>query len=80
MTVASLAEQASDAIGANSLLPRVGPHVSGHTVAYSYLPAWVGAFPPPPAFMAMLEKAGFTTVRADSLTLGIVYLYTATKG
>ena len=61
------------------LLPRVGRLVSGHTVAYSYLPASVGAFLPPPAFMAMLEKAGFTTVRADSLSLGIVYLYTATK-
>jgi demethylmenaquinone methyltransferase/2-methoxy-6-polyprenyl-1,4-benzoquinol methylase len=61
------------------LLPRVGRIVSGHTAAYSYLPASVGAFPPPAAFMAMLEQAGFTHVRADSLTLGIVYLYTAEK-
>ena len=62
------------------LLPRVGRLVSGHTAAYSYLPASVGTFPPPPAFMAMLEQAGFIDVRADSLTLGIVYLYTARKG
>ena len=61
------------------LLPRVGRLVSGHTAAYSYLPASVGTFPPPPAFMAILEQAGFTEVRADSLTLGIVYLYTARK-
>jgi demethylmenaquinone methyltransferase/2-methoxy-6-polyprenyl-1,4-benzoquinol methylase len=61
------------------LLPRVGRLVSGHTAAYSYLPASVGTFPPPPAFMAILEQAGFTDVRADSLTLGIVYLYTARK-
>ena len=61
------------------LLPRAGRLVSGHTAAYSYLPASVGAFPPPPAFMAILEQAGFTDVRADSLTLGIVYLYTARK-
>jgi demethylmenaquinone methyltransferase/2-methoxy-6-polyprenyl-1,4-benzoquinol methylase len=61
------------------LLPRVGRLVSGHTAAYSYLPASVGTFPPPPAFMAILEEAGFTDVRADSLTLGIVYLYTARK-
>jgi len=61
------------------LLPRVGRLVSGHTAAYSYLPASVGTFPAPPAFMAILEQAGFTDVRADSLTLGIVYLYTARK-
>ena len=41
------------------LLPRVGRLVSGHTAAYSYLPASVGTFPPPAAFMAMLEQAGF---------------------
>jgi demethylmenaquinone methyltransferase/2-methoxy-6-polyprenyl-1,4-benzoquinol methylase len=61
------------------LLPRVGRMVSGHNAAYSYLPASVGTFPPPPAFMAILEQAGFTNVRADSLTLGIVYLYMAEK-
>ena len=62
------------------LLPRVGRLVSGHTAAYSYLPASVGTFPPPAAFMTILEQAGFASVRADSLTLGIVYLYTAQKG
>jgi demethylmenaquinone methyltransferase/2-methoxy-6-polyprenyl-1,4-benzoquinol methylase len=61
------------------LLPRIGRLVSGHTAAYSYLPASVGTFPPPAAFMAILDQAGFTDVRADSLTLGIVYLYTARK-
>ena len=61
------------------LLPRVGRLVSGHTAAYSYLPASVGTFPPPAAFMTILEQAGFSSVRADSLTLGIVYLYTAIK-
>jgi demethylmenaquinone methyltransferase/2-methoxy-6-polyprenyl-1,4-benzoquinol methylase len=61
------------------LLPRVGRLVSGHTAAYSYLPASVGSFPPPAAFMSILERAGFVSVRADSLTFGIVYLYTAIK-
>jgi demethylmenaquinone methyltransferase / 2-methoxy-6-polyprenyl-1,4-benzoquinol methylase len=61
------------------LLPLVGRMVSGHTAAYSYLPASVGSFPPPAEFMAILGRAGFTDVRADSLTLGIVYLYTARK-
>lgn len=61
------------------LLPLVGRAVSGHRAAYSYLPASVGTFPPPPEFMATLRDAGFTDVRADPLTFGIVYLYTATR-
>lgn len=61
------------------LLPSIGRIVSGHSVAYSYLPASVGTFPPPPAFVAMLEEAGFADVRAEPLTFGIAYLYTATK-
>ena len=61
------------------LLPSVGRMVSGHTAAYSYLPASVGTFPPPHEFRGIVERAGFTDVRADPLTFGIVYLYTATK-
>ena len=61
------------------VLPLVGRAVSGHNAAYSYLPASVGTFPPPPEFMTMLERAGFTDVRADPLTFGIVYLYTAVR-
>ena len=61
------------------LLPLVGRMVSHHTRAYSYLPASVGAFPPPDEFMAALRAAGFRDVRAVPLTFGIVYLYTATR-
>jgi demethylmenaquinone methyltransferase/2-methoxy-6-polyprenyl-1,4-benzoquinol methylase len=61
------------------LLPLVGRFVSGHGGAYSYLPASVGTFPPPAEFMSMLTQAGFDEVRADALTFGIVYLYTARK-
>lgn len=61
------------------LLPAVGRMVSGHSAAYSYLPASVGAFPPPREFMAVLEHAGFTDVRADALTFGIVYLFTGVR-
>ena len=61
------------------LLPFVGRAVSGHSVAYSYLPASVGTFPPPAEFMAILRRAGFTDVRADPLTFGIVYLFTASR-
>ena len=61
------------------LLPSVGRMVSGHAAAYSYLPASVGTFPPPHEFMGILERAGFTHLRADPLTFGIVYLYTAVR-
>jgi demethylmenaquinone methyltransferase / 2-methoxy-6-polyprenyl-1,4-benzoquinol methylase len=58
------------------VLPRVGRAISGHGAAYSYLPASVGTFAPPSEFVGMLRAAGFTGVRADPLTFGIVYLYT----
>jgi demethylmenaquinone methyltransferase/2-methoxy-6-polyprenyl-1,4-benzoquinol methylase len=61
------------------LLPLVGRFVSGHTGAYSYLPASVGSFPPPTEFMIILRQSGFGDVQAIPLTLGIVYLYSARK-
>jgi demethylmenaquinone methyltransferase/2-methoxy-6-polyprenyl-1,4-benzoquinol methylase len=62
-----------------AVLPRVGRMISGHTGAYSYLPASVGSFTPPAEFARMLETAGFESVHADPLTIGIVYLYTARR-
>jgi demethylmenaquinone methyltransferase / 2-methoxy-6-polyprenyl-1,4-benzoquinol methylase len=61
------------------VLPLIGRMISGHTGAYSYLPASVGTFPPPAEFMTLLRQAGFAEVRAVPLTFGIVYLYTAVK-
>jgi demethylmenaquinone methyltransferase/2-methoxy-6-polyprenyl-1,4-benzoquinol methylase len=61
------------------LLPRVGRSVSKHGSAYSYLPASVGQFPPPAAFVEVIAQAGFTNVRAVSLTFGIVYLFTGER-
>jgi ubiquinone/menaquinone biosynthesis C-methylase UbiE len=54
--------------------------VSRHDAAYGYLPASVGAFASPDAFMDLLRSAGFRDVSADPLTFGSVYLYTATRG
>jgi demethylmenaquinone methyltransferase/2-methoxy-6-polyprenyl-1,4-benzoquinol methylase len=62
------------------VLPWLGRLVSTHQSAYSYLPASVGAFPAPPVFAATISSHGFTNVRAVPLTLGIVYLYIATRG
>ena len=59
------------------ILPLVGRAISGHNAAYSYLPVSVGTFAPPFEFVETLRCAGFTDIRADPLTLGIVYLYTA---
>jgi len=61
------------------VLPRIGRLISGHTGAYSYLPASVGTFPPPDEFVKILRQSGFTDVRAVPLTLGIVYLYVGRK-
>lgn len=57
------------------VLPRLGRMISGHNAAYSYLPASVGAFPPPEVFCDTLRRSGFNNVRAVPLTFGIVYLY-----
>jgi demethylmenaquinone methyltransferase / 2-methoxy-6-polyprenyl-1,4-benzoquinol methylase len=61
------------------LLPLVGRLVSRHRSAYSYLPASVGAFPPPPEFARRIAAAGFSQVEAVPLTFGIVYLYVASR-
>ena len=61
------------------VLPRVGQLISGHTSAYSYLPASVSTFPEPGVMVSALEAQGFVDVRAVQLTLGVVYLYSAAK-
>jgi len=61
------------------VLPVVGRLLSGHTSAYTYLPASVGTFPPPGRVVAELEQSGFVDVRAVRLSLGVVYLYSASK-
>jgi demethylmenaquinone methyltransferase / 2-methoxy-6-polyprenyl-1,4-benzoquinol methylase len=61
------------------VLPRVGRTVSKHESAYSYLPASVGTFPPPPDFARTLAATGFSDGRSVPLTFGIVYLYTARR-
>jgi demethylmenaquinone methyltransferase / 2-methoxy-6-polyprenyl-1,4-benzoquinol methylase len=62
------------------VLPRLGRLVSKHRSAYSYLPASVGTFPSPPEFAATISSHGFRSVRAVPLSLGVVYLYVATRG
>jgi demethylmenaquinone methyltransferase/2-methoxy-6-polyprenyl-1,4-benzoquinol methylase len=61
------------------VLPRLGRLVSKHESAYSYLPASVGTFPRPSDFAATISSQGFVDVTAVPLSLGIVYLYVATR-
>jgi len=61
------------------VLPLVGRLISGHSGAYTYLPASVGTFTPPAEFVTLLRQSGFADIQAVPLTFGIVYLYTARK-
>lgn len=61
------------------LLPLIGRLISKHQSAYSYLPASVGTFPPPPEFVRRIGAAGFSQIEAIPLSFGIVYLYVATR-
>jgi demethylmenaquinone methyltransferase/2-methoxy-6-polyprenyl-1,4-benzoquinol methylase len=61
------------------VLPRLGRLISHHNSAYSYLPASVAQFPRPADFAAIVSSHGFRDVRAVPLSLGIVYLYVATR-
>ena len=62
------------------VLPQLGRLVSKHQSAYSYLPGVRWHLSGPAVFAATISSHGFTDVRPVPLTLGIVYLYTATRG
>jgi demethylmenaquinone methyltransferase/2-methoxy-6-polyprenyl-1,4-benzoquinol methylase len=61
------------------VLPRVGAAISRDPHAYTYLPASVGRFVSRAEFAALLQRAGFTQVRAHEMTLGIATLFLAHK-
>lgn len=61
------------------VLPVIGRLLSKHTEAYAYLPASVSAFLTPDALAALLRASGFSEIRVDRLTCGVVYLYVGRK-
>lgn len=61
------------------ILPFLGKRVSKDATAYTYLPESVAAFPEGPAFCKIMERSGFTQVKARPLTFGITTLYTGEK-
>ena len=61
------------------VLPKIGGLVSGDRSAYSYLPASVARFPGPAEFAALMEQAGFRSVRYERLSFGIAWLHRGEK-
>ena len=61
------------------ILPITGRVISGHKIAYSYLPSSVVNFPQGETFKKMLECSGFKNVTLKPLTLGVVTLYKGIK-
>ncbi|MBN1465466.1 bifunctional demethylmenaquinone methyltransferase/2-methoxy-6-polyprenyl-1,4-benzoquinol methylase UbiE [candidate division KSB1 bacterium] len=59
------------------VLPVIGGLIAGDHGAYSYLNRTVEEFPAGEAFCARLQLAGFTRIKAHSLTFGIATLYSA---
>jgi demethylmenaquinone methyltransferase/2-methoxy-6-polyprenyl-1,4-benzoquinol methylase len=59
-----------------NILPFIGRIFSKNKVAYSYLPETVMKFPENEEFLELLEKAGFTEMKQERLTLGIASIYT----
>ncbi len=62
-----------------NVLPLIGRLISRDNTAYSYLPASVGNFHSPEIFCEMLKVAGFTNVQVNPLSLGIVYMFSASR-
>ncbi len=61
------------------ILPLIGKIVSKSDYAYRYLPESVMQFPDNERFIALLEKAGFTSARQKKLTGGVASIYIGRK-
>jgi demethylmenaquinone methyltransferase / 2-methoxy-6-polyprenyl-1,4-benzoquinol methylase len=58
-----------------SILPTIGGWISGSKEAYSYLPESVRKFPGAQDLAKQMRDAGFTNVRFERMTAGIVALH-----
>ncbi|WP_018613574.1 bifunctional demethylmenaquinone methyltransferase/2-methoxy-6-polyprenyl-1,4-benzoquinol methylase UbiE [Segetibacter koreensis] len=63
----------------NTITPRVGKLFAKNKDAYQYLNDSVQRFPEGTDFIAILNKAGYTSPNYETLTFGICSLYSATK-
>ncbi|MFQ3326229.1 MAG: demethylmenaquinone methyltransferase/2-methoxy-6-polyprenyl-1,4-benzoquinol methylase [Salibacteraceae bacterium] len=62
-----------------NILPGIGKMISKDARAYTYLPESVEAFPHGDAFVKIMDKVGYTNVKAYPLTFGIASIYIAEK-
>jgi demethylmenaquinone methyltransferase/2-methoxy-6-polyprenyl-1,4-benzoquinol methylase len=60
-------------------LPTLASIVTGQKAAYDYLGGSIEKFPSGVAMLEMIERNGFTNVKAEPLTGGIATIYTAEK-
>jgi len=63
----------------NHVLPKIGGLVSGSRAAYTYLPNSVAKFPDQKTLAAMMERAGFSSIKYQNLTGGIAALHSGVK-
>lgn len=61
------------------IIPLLGKSISKDERAYAYLPESVAAFPEGRAFTEILEKLGYTDVKARPVSGGIATIYSGTK-
>jgi len=61
------------------VLPLIGGIVSGSREAYSYLPDSVSKFPGPDELADQMRQAGFTEVRYELMSGGVVALHTGVR-
>ncbi len=67
-------------IYSKTVLPAVGGLVSGSRDAYTYLPESVSKFPIAEVLAAEMEGAGYTRVKFERMTFGVVALHTGLAG
>jgi demethylmenaquinone methyltransferase / 2-methoxy-6-polyprenyl-1,4-benzoquinol methylase len=63
----------------NHLLPKVAGAISGNGAAYAYLAESVVNFPDAPALAERMRRAGFTDVRWQLRTLGVVAIHVGVR-
>ena len=61
------------------VLPRVGWFISGHQLAYTYLPKSVARFFRPPELAALMSTAGYQSVEFREWTMRTVALHTGMR-
>jgi demethylmenaquinone methyltransferase / 2-methoxy-6-polyprenyl-1,4-benzoquinol methylase len=63
----------------NHLLPKIAGAISGNRVAYEYLAQSIENFPAAPQLGERMRGAGFTDVRWELLTFGVVAIHAGIK-